>query len=200
MSSTADSTICPTAASTAPRRQSKPRRQARKVRATAKHPAASISRAGASKAKLGKRHRVEQRVTGAIERFEESVHLSIAFTLIAIAIVLLVETIWTLLTTGPFLAAVYTAVGEVLLVLILVEIARTVRMIPDDNGVVVGKLVVIAIVSAVREVLWIGVSPAFAGGGAGNVVEKPLDLGVSIAAVLGLIVAFVLMRRASAKK
>jgi uncharacterized membrane protein (DUF373 family) len=202
MSSTADTTIRPTAASTSLRRgQSRPRRQTPKAHVTGKRAAAPIDDASPIKTKPVERRRTGQRVARVIERFEESVHLSIACTLIAIAIALLVETVWTLVTTGPFLAAACTAVGEVLLVLILVEIARTVRIIPDNNGSAIRKLIVIAIMSALREVLWIGMSPTFAGNSAaGGSVDRPLDLGVSTVAVLGLVFAFALMRRASAKK
>jgi uncharacterized membrane protein (DUF373 family) len=122
--------------------------------------------------------------------------------LIAIAIALLVETTWTLITaSGPFVNAASTAVGGVLLVLIIVEITRTVITIPDTNGVAIRRLIVIAIVSALREVLWIGVSPALASSGTtGTAANKPLDMGITTAVVFGLAISFALVRRASAKK
>jgi uncharacterized membrane protein (DUF373 family) len=194
MSATADTQTLRTAAPHNP--QVRHRRQAPKARASRKQPAARMGGKRSTKTKHDERRNTGQRVAGVIERCEASVHLSVACTLIVIAFALLGETLWTLATTGPFVTAACTAVGEVLLVLILVEIARTVRMIPDDNGSVIRKLIVIAIMSALREVLWIGVSPAFAGSDAsGGVVDKPLDLAVSTAAVLGLVFAFGLMRR-----
>jgi uncharacterized membrane protein (DUF373 family) len=197
MNATADTPIFPAAENAARHKpQARHRRQAPKAQAGRKRPTAPTKGEASTKTKRDKRRSTGQRVAGVIERCEASVHLSVACTLIVIAFALLGETLWTLATTGPFVSAACTAVGEVLLVLILVEIARTVRMIPDDNGSVIRKLIVIAIMSALREVLWIGVSPAFAGSNAsGGVVDKPLDLAVSTAAVLGLVFAFGLMRR-----
>lgn len=122
--------------------------------------------------------------------------------LIAIAIALLVETTWTLITaSGPFLNAASTAVGEVLIVLIIVEITRTVFTIPDTTGIAIRRLIVIAIVSALREVLWIGVSPALASTSTSSkAIDRPLDMGIATAVVFGLVVSFVLARRASARK
>ncbi len=64
------------------------------------------------------------------------------------------------MASGPFVHTAIAAVGEVLIVLIIVEITRTVFTTPDSNGVAIRRLIVI--VSALRGVLWISISPALA--------------------------------------
>jgi uncharacterized membrane protein (DUF373 family) len=170
--------------------------------ATGTRDAAATDDASVARAKARKKAHPARRAEHVVKRCEASVHYSVAFMLIAIAIALLVETTWTLVTaSGPFVNAASAAVGEVLLVLIIVEITRTVITIPDANGIAIRRLIVIAIVSALREVLWVGVSPALASSGASaSTVDKPLDMGITTAAVFGLAISFALVRRASAKK
>jgi uncharacterized membrane protein (DUF373 family) len=129
-------------------------------------------------------------------------HCYVAFVLIAIAIALLVKTTWTLITaSGPFLDAASAAVGEVLIVLIIVEIARTVFATPDVNGVAIRRLIVIATLSALREVLWVSVSPALATNGSSvKMTDKPLATGIAAAVVFALVLSFALVRRAGGRK
>lgn len=137
----------------------------------------------------------KRRVTKVIERFEEWMHYSIATVLSGIAIATMAYTTVTLLTTSDsFAAATSNAVAGVLIVLILIEITRTVVTPPDSKGVAIRRLLMIAIMSALREVLWIGVS-----GDAKTEIDKPLAMAISTIVVVGLAVAFVLVRRASEK-
>jgi uncharacterized membrane protein (DUF373 family) len=139
---------------------------------------------------------LNRRVTKAIERFEEWMHYSIATVLSGIAIATMAYTTVTLLTTSDsFAAATSNAVAGVLIVLILVEITRTVVMQPDGKGVAIRRLLMIAIMSALREVLWIGVS-----GSTKTEIGKPIAMAISTIVVVGLSVAFVLVRRASGEK
>lgn len=202
MSATAQTRVSPSAPTATPRRRPsnpvhRPRRDA-----TGTRNAGTGDHANAARPKTCKKSHPGRRAAHLVKRCEASVHYSVAFMLIAIAIALLVETTWTLITaSGPFVNAASTAVGGVLLVLIIVEITRTVITIPDTNGVAIRRLIVIAIVSALREVLWIGVSPALASSGTtGTAANKPLDMGITTAVVFGLAISFALVRRASAKK
>jgi uncharacterized membrane protein (DUF373 family) len=201
MSATAQTRVSPTASNATPRRRPsnpvhRPRRDA-----TGTRNAGAGDDAGVVRSKTRKKSHPGRRAARVVKRCEVSVHYSVAFVLIAIAIALLAETTWALITaSGPFVNAAGTAVGDVLLVLIIVEITRTVVTIPDTNGIAIRRLIVIAIVSALREVLWIGVSPALASGGTtGTVVDKSLDMGVTTAVVFGLAISFALVRRAGAK-
>lgn len=158
---------------------------------------ASASTAGVSTHQPPRHKKIHtrQRVTKAMKRFEDTMHYTIAFVLSGIAIATMIETTRTLLmtpSTTTFATATSNAVGGVLIVLILVEITRTVITPPDSKGVAIRRLLVIAIMSAVREVLWVGVnSDASASTG------KSLAMAISSAVVVGLAVAFTLVRRTS---
>jgi uncharacterized membrane protein (DUF373 family) len=126
-------------------------------------------------------------------------HYSIATVLSGIAIATMVYTTATLLTTSDsFAAATSNAVAGVLIVLILIEITRTVITPPDSKGVAIRRLLMIAIMSALREVLWIGVNAE--AGKTSTEIGKPLAMAISTIVVVGLAAAFVLVRRASDEK
>jgi uncharacterized membrane protein (DUF373 family) len=128
-------------------------------------------------------------------------HYCVAIVLICIATAMMAETVWALVTASTtFAVAASSAVGGVLFVLILVEITRTVVFPPDSKGVAIRRLLVIAIVSALREVLLISAhSMVHPVPSHSEVTGIPLEMGISTAVVVGLAAAFVLLHRASEK-
>ena len=111
-----------TAAITAPSRSDhRPQYSAERSRPVARRPANGDEPATRKKVPF------KRRVTKAIERFEEWMHYSIATVLSGIAIATMAYTTVTLLTSSDsFAAATSNAVAGVLIVLILIEITRTV--------------------------------------------------------------------------
>jgi uncharacterized membrane protein (DUF373 family) len=182
-------------------------------RATAQHPparkrspksATAAAHEQADKQRHHKKRHGRTRARTVIERIEDSMHYSVAAVLILIAIAMLGETIWALVTTRlPFSVAASSAVAGVLFVLILVEITRTVIDPPDTKGVALRRLLMIAIVSALREVLLVSANAAdlsntsavSAESHASALGSSPITLAISMAVVIGLAAAFALMRR-----
>lgn len=159
-----------------------------------------VSAAAARRTTKGvKRPTFRRRVSKFVAGFEEWMHYGIATVLSGIAVATMAYTTVTLLTTShSFADATSNAVAGVLIVLILIEITRTVLTPPDSKGVAIRRLLMIAIMSALREVLWIGVNA-----GSGNTtteIGKPLAMAISTVVVVGLAAAFVLVRRASGNR
>jgi uncharacterized membrane protein (DUF373 family) len=178
---------------------SSPSRRDHRPQYSAERTRSDVSRRAATKERpptTRKRAPFKRRVTRAIERFEEWMHYSIATVLSGIAIATMAYTTVSLLTSSDsFAAATSNAVAGVLIVLILIEITRTVVTPPDSKGVAIRRLLMIAIMSALREVLWIGIA-----GNTKTEIDKPLAMAISTIVVVGLAVAFVLVRRASGEK
>jgi uncharacterized membrane protein (DUF373 family) len=151
------------------------------------------------KRKMNKKAHAGRQAMRAIKRIDTSVHYSVALVLIGLAVVMLGEIMWTLLTTSSALTvAASNAIGGFLFVLIIVEITCTVTTSPDNNGVALRRLLVIVIISALRELLWLGVHPSLDGiTNSGQAFNRPLDLGLSTAVVLALAVSLTLVRRIS---
>jgi uncharacterized membrane protein (DUF373 family) len=133
---------------------------------------------------------IQRRVTDLLSQVEGWVQCCIVAVLIGIAIATMAYTTVTLLTTSSsFAEATNSAVGGMLIVLILVEITRTIITGPDG----IRRLLLIAIMSGLREVLWIGVSAGNAHGEMG----KPLTMAIVTVIVIGLAGAFALVGRSS---
>jgi uncharacterized membrane protein (DUF373 family) len=191
-----------------PRRREAPRHAAERSHPSKSHPADPAEEREHKQHRHKKAHS-RTRARKIIKSVENSMHYSVAAVLIGIAIVMLVETIWALVTTRlQFSVAASSAVAGVLFVLILVEITRTVIDPPDDKGTAIRRLLMIAIVSALREVLLVSAKamdmPGASGGSAGSssvaIGASPVTLAASTAVVVGLAFAFALMRRAGGEK
>ncbi len=169
----------------------------------------SVSAARARAASIGVRDRhphvhgksSRRRIKWAVEHFESWMHYLVAAVLIAIATAMMGETVWRLMTSSTtFAVAASSAVGGVLFVLILVEITRTVVFPPDSRGVAIRRLFMIAIVSALREVLLISAhSMMHPVPSHDELTGIPLEMGISTTVVVGMAAAFVLVHRASEK-
>ncbi len=134
-----------------------------------------------------------------VKQFEKAMHYAVAGMLSTIAVATMLYTTVVLVTAprmfsspSKFGLATSNAVGGVLIVLILVEITRTVVTSPDNKGIAIRRLLMIGIMSALREVLWIGVNS-----GAKIELGKPIAMAISTIVVVGLAMAYTLVRRVS---
>lgn len=141
--------------------------------------------------------RVERRVAQMIERCEDVIDYSIIAMLGGISIATMAYTTATLLTTSSsFAAATSNAVSGLLITLILVEIARTVHT--SDKERAIRKLMLVVIVSGLREVLWMNASAG--SGAADGGFGRPLTLAIVTVVLVGLAVAYALVRRSGGGK
>src|ERR1041385_659138 len=129
-----------------------------------------------------------KRVRWAVDHFERWMHYWVAGVLIVIATVMMSQTVWSLIASSTtFAVAASGAVGGVLFVLILVEVTRTVVFPPDPKGVAIRRLFMIAIVSALREVLLISAhSMMHPVPSHDELAGIPLEMGISTAVVVGM--------------
>lgn len=128
---------------------------------------------------------------------EDAIYALVAAVLLAIAGAVLYRTTADLLTTSQlFPAGVTDATNELLFVIIIMEILRTVVAHFRGGGFQLKPFLIIGIISAVRHVLSVGARLSLATETAPPRVRLALlELGVNAAVVLALVVALVLVRR-----
>jgi uncharacterized membrane protein (DUF373 family) len=128
-----------------------------------------------------------------IDQLEDVVHYLIAAVLIGVAGYVLVRTAVDLFSTGTsFAERVTTAINDVLFVIILLELLRTVTAHFETAELQLEPFLIIGIISAVRHILTIGARLTLAGEGtdkafAHSQVELGVESGVVLALALGLV-------------
>lgn len=146
-----------------------------------------------------KLRRTREQFSQFVERFEDAMHYVVALMLGAIAIATLAVTTRTLLVNPAhtnFATTTSNAVSGVLIALILVEIMRTVTTYPDSKGVAIRRLFMIAIMSTLRDVLWVGVNSE----AGGLSTDRSLAMAIGSVVVVGLAFAFTLVNYTSREK
>ena len=129
----------------------------------------------------------------AIDIAEDVIHAVIAFILLAIAVIVLWDSATSAIHAHPFFpGGVISAINDVLFVIIILEILRTVTAHFRNGGIQIGPFLVIGIISAVRHILTISASLTLEGEGTTlhfnhSMVELALNGGLVIVLVAGLV-------------
>jgi uncharacterized membrane protein (DUF373 family) len=128
---------------------------------------------------------------------EGVVHYFVAAVLIAIAGLILFDTGHTLLSQPNPIDVAATVIDDLLFAVIIIEIVRTVVSHFDHGRLELERLLVIAIVSGIREVLSVSAQLSLNGSAmtAGVADTRLLELGIDTAVVLGLVAALALLRK-----
>ncbi|MGB1101168.1 MAG: phosphate-starvation-inducible PsiE family protein [Pontimonas sp.] len=130
------------------------------------------------------------------EKVEDIFHIILGIVLLGIAAVALVFTMIRLFTTAPFFpTGMIQAINDVLFIIIILEILRTVIARYTDGVFQLQNFLIIGIIAAVRHILTVGASMTLG-------AEKPqesfdravTELGVSAAIVVALVFAIFLAR------
>ena len=130
-----------------------------------------------------------------LKRASDAMRKVVAGTLLLAAAIILMDTVRTFVTHHPLSAAAAMAVvSGVLLPVIIVEIMITVDTSGGNGLRVLQALIVIGVISSVREILMITARLSFDSNGTAANPHAALMLGANTAVVLGLTVAFVLIR------
>jgi uncharacterized membrane protein (DUF373 family) len=131
-----------------------------------------------------------------VGRIEDLVHYLIAGMLLAIAGYVVYRTGADLLRRGPvFSTRVTEAVNDVLFVIIVLELLRTVLAHFETDELQLQPFLIIGIISAVRHILTIGARLTLVGEGSGAAFEhSQVELGVEAGVVLALTVALLMLR------
>lgn len=135
-----------------------------------------------------------------IDAGEDVLHALIGVILFVVAGVVLVHTVTDLARAQPlFPGGVITGINDVLFIVIILEILRTVTSHFTDGGFQIKPFLVIGVISAVRHILTVSASLTLEGDGNDRHFRHALDeLGVNAAVVLALVVGLVLLSRMDA--
>jgi uncharacterized membrane protein (DUF373 family) len=137
------------------------------------------------------------RPVAAIDRVEEVVHYAVAALLLVIAVIVLVRTVDHLIEQRhSFPLQVINGINDLLVVVILMELLRTVIAHLETNDFQIRSFLIVGIISAVRHILSVGARLTLAAEtSAEDFRRSQIELGVSAAVVLGLAVSFFLISR-----
>jgi uncharacterized membrane protein (DUF373 family) len=135
-----------------------------------------------------------------IDRLEALIHYVVAALLLAIAGIVLWRTIVDLVApNGSFASEVVTAINDVLFVVILMELLRTVVGHLETDDFRLRSFLIIGIVSAVRHILAVGARLTLSGDtSAADFQRSQVELAVSAGVVLALAIGYRLITRALA--
>ena len=133
---------------------------------------------------------------------EDLIHYLIAGLLLAIAGYVVYRTATDLLrSASPFSERVTAAVNDVLFVIIVLELLRTVVAHFETDELQLQPFLIIGIISAVRHILTIGARLTLVGESSGSAFEhSQVELGVEAGVVLALTVALLLLRARAGEK
>jgi uncharacterized membrane protein (DUF373 family) len=133
-----------------------------------------------------------------IDRLEEVAHYVIALMLLAIAVIVLYRSAVHLIDNRHHFAVQVTqGINDVLFVVIVLELLRTVLAHLETNDFQLKSFLIVGIISAVRHILGVGARITLTGTPTHDAfVRSQIELGVGAAVVLGLAISFLLISRA----
>jgi uncharacterized membrane protein (DUF373 family) len=140
-------------------------------------------------------------MTAAIGRVEAVVHYAVALLLLAIATIVLYRTgVHLVETRHNFALQVTTGINDVLFVVIVMELLRTIVAHLETHDFQLRSFLIVGIVSAVRHILGVGARLTLSNDTSNtDFYRAQIELGVGAAVVLALATSFVLISRASAE-
>jgi len=130
------------------------------------------------------------------DRMEEGFHVVLGVFLFGIALAALVFSVIRVFTTSPFFPdGMIQAINDILFIIIILEILRTVIARYNDGVFQLQNFLIIGIIAAVRHILTVGASMTLG-------AEKPresfdravIELGISSAIVVALVFAIFLSK------
>ncbi len=136
-------------------------------------------------------------IPGRIANYVEDVfHIVLAVLLILIAVGALGVTVWRVVTTEPFFpTGMIQAINDILFIVIILEIVRTIIARFTDGVFQLQNFLVIGVIAAVRHILTVGASLTLEPDKPQQAFERGLlELGVNTLIVLGLVIAIYLSR------
>jgi uncharacterized membrane protein (DUF373 family) len=142
-------------------------------------------------------------VPGRIANYVEDVfHIVLAAMLGLIAIGALGFTMWRVVTTQPFFpTGMIQAINDILFIVIILEIVRTIIARFTDGFFQLQNFLVIGVIAAVRHILTVGASLTLEPDKPQQAFERGLlELGVNTLIVLGLVIAIYLARASTRMK
>ena len=134
-----------------------------------------------------------------VERVEEVFHIVLGVCLLAIAVVALYFSILRAFETAPFFpTGMIQAINDILFIIIILEILRTVVARYTDGVFQLQNFLIIGVIAAVRHILTVGASMTLASGKSQIEFDRSvIELGISAGIVVALVFAIFLSRAAN---
>jgi uncharacterized membrane protein (DUF373 family) len=138
--------------------------------------------------------------TRILDRVEDSFHIILTVILFGVATGALVFTLIRLFTTDPFFPnGMLQAVNDVLFIVIILEIARTVIARFRDGFFQLSRFLIIGVIASVRHLLSVGSSLTLSDSKTQEAFERGIiELGINTVIVLVLIFGIFLTQRSAA--
>ena len=131
-----------------------------------------------------------------VERVEEVFHIVLGVCLLGIAIVALFFSVLRAFETTPFFpTGMIQAINDILFIIIILEILRTVVARYTDGVFQLQNFLIIGVIAAVRHILTVGASMTLASGKSQVEFDRSvIELGISSGIVVALVFAIFLSR------
>ncbi|MEX2441301.1 MAG: phosphate-starvation-inducible PsiE family protein [Pontimonas sp.] len=132
-----------------------------------------------------------------LDNIEDIVHAVLGLILLVVAIAAVGVTVWRVITIRPFFPnGMLEAINDVLFIVIILEILRTIVARFTDGFFQLSKFLVIGVIASVRHILSVGSSLTLNQGKTTEEFQRAiLELGVNAGVVLALVFAILLVRR-----
>lgn len=131
-----------------------------------------------------------------VERIEEVFHIVLGAFLLGIAIAALYFSIVRVFETSPFFpTGMIQAINDILFIIIILEILRTVVARYTDGVFQLQNFLIIGVIAAVRHILTVGASMTLASGKSDGEFDRAvIELGISTGIVVALVFAIFLSK------
>lgn len=131
-----------------------------------------------------------------VERIEEVFHVVLGVFLLVIAIAALYFSVVRVFETSPFFpTGMIQAINDILFIIIILEILRTVVARYTDGVFQLQNFLIIGVIAAVRHILTVGASMTLASGKSDAEFDRAvIELGISTGIVVALVFAIFLSK------
>ncbi|MGA1688570.1 MAG: phosphate-starvation-inducible PsiE family protein [Pontimonas sp.] len=132
-----------------------------------------------------------------LDIIEDVFHLVLTILLMVVALGAVIYTVIRLTTTAPFFPdGMLQAINDILFVVIILEIARTVIARFKNGFFQLSRFLIIGVIASVRHILSVGSSLTLNTGKTAEAFERAvIELGINAGIVLALVVAIYITRR-----
>jgi uncharacterized membrane protein (DUF373 family) len=133
---------------------------------------------------------------GWVERIEELFHVVLGLFLLGIAVAALYYSVVRVFETSPFFpTGMIQAINDILFIIIILEILRTVVARYTDGVFQLQNFLIIGVIAAVRHILTVGASMTLASGKSDSEFDRAvIELGISTGIVVALVFAIFLSK------
>jgi len=137
-----------------------------------------------------------------IEKIEEIFHIILGIFLLGIAIAALFFSVTRVFETSPFFpTGMIQAINDILFIIIILEILRTVVARYTDGVFQLQNFLIIGVIAAVRHILTVGASMTLASGKSQDEFDRAvIELGISTGIVVALVFAIFLAKASNTLK